>query len=119
MSDATGSPQETGKLTQEVGSAFTCFGEGDEVARDEILEVPVSVRERFPQDGLQPPEERHRVQAVEGEAAGERQQVAGPVDGSGRRVCHHVPIHRTVQSRCTQEEAKYYNRRCTSFGTHL
>lgn len=84
---------------------FTCFGEGDEVACDEILEVLVSVGQRFPQDGLQPPEERHDVQAVEGEAAGERQQVAGRVDGSRRRVRHHVSIHGTGQSRCRQEEA--------------
>lgn len=90
------------------GSVFTCFGEGDEVACDELLEALVSVRERFPQDGLQPAEERHGVQTVEGEAAGELQQVGGHVDGSRRRVRHHVSIHGTVEGRCTREEMSSY-----------
>lgn len=81
---------------------LTCFGEGDEVARDEILELPVSVGERFPQDGLQGPEEGHGVQAVEGEAAGIRQQADGRVERPGRRVRHHVSIHGTGQSICTE-----------------
>lgn len=35
---------------------------------------------------------------MEGEAAGEWQQVAGRVDRSGWRVPHHVAIHRTFES---------------------
>lgn len=74
------------------------------MVRDEILEVLVSVRERFPHDGLQPSEEGHGVHAVEGEAAGERQLTEGRVDRTGRRVRHHVSIHGTVQSRCRQTD---------------
>lgn len=43
---------------------------------DELLEVLVSRGQRFPQDGLQPSKEGNDIQAVEGEAAGERQQAA-------------------------------------------
>lgn len=86
-------------------SALTSFGEGDEVMRDRILEVLVCLREGLPQDGLQPSEEGHGVQAVEGEAAGERQQTdGGRVDGTGWRVGHHVSIHGAVQRLCRQTD---------------
>lgn len=78
---------------------LTCFGEADEVSSDQILEAPVPVGERFPQHGLQPSEERHGVQTVEGEAAVVRQQTAGRIDRSGRRVRHHVAIHGTAEGR--------------------
>lgn len=89
---------------QVAGSIFTCFGEVDEVACDEIPEALVSIGQRFPQNDLQPSEESHRVQTVEGEAAGERQQGAGRVGRSRWRVGHHVSIHGTVESRCRQGE---------------
>lgn len=72
---------------------------------DELLEVLVCQRQRFPQDQLQPSKEGNGVQAVEGEAAGERQQAAEPVDGPRRRVRHHISIHGAAEGRCrrTQE----------------
>lgn len=84
------------------GSELTCCGKGDQVLRHEILELLVGVGQRLPQNDLQAPEEGQDVQAVEGEAAGERQQVADGVDGAGRRVGHHVAVHGTVQSGCSQ-----------------
>lgn len=95
---------DTATSTRAAESVLTCFGEGDEVTRDEILEVLVSVGERFPQDGLQASEEGRGVQAVEGEAAGKRQQTDGRVERPGRRVRHHVSIHRTVQGLCGQTD---------------
>lgn len=71
--------------------------------RDETLELFVCVGQRLPQKDLQPPEEGHDVQAVEGKTAGERQEVAGGVDGAGRLVGHQVAIHGAVQSGCRAE----------------
>lgn len=76
---------------------FTCCGKGDEVPCDELLEFLVFIRERFAQRDLQPSEESQSVQTVEGETAGERQQVTGRVDRSGRHICHQVAIHRTAE----------------------
>lgn len=71
---------------------------------DELLEVLVCRGQRFPQDGLQPSKEGNDVQAVEGEAAGERQQAAGPVDGPRRRVPHHVSIDGAAEGRCRRTQ---------------
>lgn len=87
--------------------------------RDETLELLVCVGQRLAQNDLQPSEEGHGVQAVEGETAGERQEVAGGVDGARRLVGHQVAIHGTVQSGCRAEtpylersHAKGGHRRC-------
>lgn len=72
--------------------------------RDELLEALVSRGQRFPQDGLQPSKEGNDIQAVEGEAAGERQQAAERVDGPRRRVRHHVSIHGAAEGRCRRTE---------------
>lgn len=90
----------------------TCLGEGDELPRDDILEALVSVGQRLPQDGLQAAEEGHGVQAVEGEAAGERQQTVGRVDRTGRCVRHHVSVHGAVQGRCRGITATASVRQC-------
>lgn len=87
----------------QTGSELTCGGKGDQVLRDETLELFVCVRQWLSQNDLQPPEEGHDVQAVEGETAGERQEVAGGVDGAGWLVGHQVAIHGTVQSGCRAE----------------
>lgn len=71
---------------------------------DEVLEALVRTRERLPQGELQASKESQGVQTVEGEAAGERQQISGRVDRPGRRVCHHVAIHGAVQCSCGQGE---------------
>lgn len=88
------------------GSELTCCGKGDQVLRDETLELLVCVGQPLPQDDLQTSEEGQDVQAVEGEAAGEQQQVAGGADGAGRRVGHHVAIHGTVQSGCSHTHTR-------------
>lgn len=79
--------------------------------RDETLELFVCVGQWLPQDDLQPPEEGHGVQAVEGETAGERQEVAGGADGAGRLVGHQVAIHGTVQSGCRAESRHIWSAR--------
>lgn len=66
---------------------------------DETLEASVLVRQRRPQEQVQLSKEGHGVQAVEGEAAGERQQRVGGRDRPGRRVCHDVAIHWTAEGR--------------------
>lgn len=84
----------------QTGSELTCVGKCDQVLGDETLEPIVCVRQRLPQNGLQPSEDGHGVQGVEGETAGKGQEVAGGVDSAGGRVGHHVPIHGTVQCGC-------------------
>lgn len=97
------------QLTQTTGSVFTCFGEVDEVVCDEILELPVFVR-KFPQKVPEPPEERHDVQTVEGEAAGERQQAVEGAHRFGRRVRHQVSIHGAVEGRCQMREFRNFQK---------
>lgn len=80
--------------------SLTCSGEGEQVVRDELGVAAVGRSQGLPQDGLQTSEEGHDVQQVEGEAAEERQQVAGGADRCRRRVRHHVSIHGAVERRC-------------------
>lgn len=69
---------------------------------DETLELLVRVGQPPSQDVLQASEEGQDVQAVEGEAAVEGQQVASGVDGARGRVGHHVAVDGAVQGRCRQ-----------------
>lgn len=80
--------------------SLTCSGEGEQVVRDELGVAEVGRGQGRPQDGLQTSEEGQDVQHVEGEAAGEGQQVAGGADGRRRRVRHHVPVHGAAERRC-------------------
>lgn len=68
--------------------------------RDELGEAAVGPGQWLPQDGVQASEEAHSIQQVEGEAAGEGQQVAGGGDGRRGRVRHHVAVHRAAERRC-------------------
>lgn len=73
---------------------------------EELLEAPVLRRQRFGQEAVQFSKESQSIQAVEGEAAGKRQQPVGRVDGSRGRVGHNVSIHRTAESRWQDGEEK-------------
>lgn len=73
----------------------------DQVAREEVPEAPVPIGGGSPQNCLQPAEERQGVQAVEGEAAGERHQVGGLVHRRRGRVGHHVAVHGAEEGRWT------------------